>query len=167
MVTGRRVLAAAAVLAVAVALVVVELLSGSSSGRARAAPVLPRQTLVPPATDLADLRGHPAAVNFWASWCSPCRKEAAGLARLSRSLPPGARLVGVDDSDAIGGARDFIANYRWRFPNLRDADGRVSDAYHVVGLPTTFILDSKGRIVDVLRGPQDPATVRRALASAD
>jgi cytochrome c biogenesis protein CcmG, thiol:disulfide interchange protein DsbE len=167
MVTRRRALGAAAVLALVAALVVVELLSGSSSENARPAPALPRQALVGPRLGLADLRGHPAAINFWASWCEPCRKEAPGLARLARSLPRRTRLVGVDDSDAVGGARGFIGHYRWRFPNLRDGNGRVSDAYRVAGLPTTFILDSKGRIVDVLRGPQDPGTVRRALASAD
>jgi cytochrome c biogenesis protein CcmG, thiol:disulfide interchange protein DsbE len=156
------------VLAAVAALVAVEVLSGSSSpDRARAAPALPRSTLVPPTVDLAELRGHPTAVNFWASWCEPCRKEAAGLARLSRSLPAGARLVGVDWSDGLDGARGFIRQYGWRFPILRDATGRAGDAYGIVGLPTTFILDSRGRIVTVLRGPQDPGTVRRALATAD
>jgi cytochrome c biogenesis protein CcmG/thiol:disulfide interchange protein DsbE len=121
---------------------------------------------VPPALGLADLRGHPTAVNFWASWCEPCRKEAPALARLSRSLPTHTRLIGVDWSDGLGGARGFIRRYGWRFPILRDANGRVGDAYGIVGLPTTFILDSRGRIVTVLRGPQEPATVRRALATA-
>jgi thiol-disulfide isomerase/thioredoxin len=122
---------------------------------------------VPPTVGLADLRGHPAAINFWASWCDPCRKEAPALARLSRSLPAHAQLVGVDWSDGLGGARSFVERYGWRFPVLRDGNGRVGDAYGIVGLPTTFILDSRGRIVDVLRGPQHPATVRRALATAD
>jgi thiol-disulfide isomerase/thioredoxin len=149
------------------ALVAVELLSGSSSQQARAAPALPRQTLVPPTVRVSSLRGHPAAINFWASWCAPCRKEAPDLDQLSHSLPAGAKLVGVDYNDAIGGARDFIKRYRWSFPVLRDSDGQVGDAYRIAGLPTTFILDSRGRIVDVLRGPQDPAAVRRALASAD
>jgi cytochrome c biogenesis protein CcmG, thiol:disulfide interchange protein DsbE len=152
---------------VAGALVAVELLSGSSANRARAAPALPHQTLVPPTVTLANLRGHPVAINFWASWCGPCRKEAPELEGLARSLPAGSRLVGVDYNDATGGARDFIKRYGWRFPVLRDADGQVGDAYRIQGLPTTFILDSRGRIVDTLRGPQDPATVRSALAGAD
>ena len=162
----RRALAAVAALAIVGALVAVEILSGGGSSSARAAPALPRQTLVPPTVGIAKLRGHPAAINFWASWCGPCRKEAPGLARLARSLPARARLVGVDWNDGLSGARAFIRRYGWRFPVLRDGDGHVGDAYRILGLPTTFILDSAGRIVRVLRGPQQPATVRRALTAA-
>jgi len=140
-----------------------ELLSGSG-GVARAAPRLPRQTLVPPRVTVADLRGKPAAINFWASWCDPCRNEAAGIAALARSFHGRARLVGVDWSDSVTGARAFVRRYGWRFPVLRDANGAAGDAYGIRGLPTTFILDARGRIAQVLRGPQSPAAIRRALA---
>jgi cytochrome c biogenesis protein CcmG/thiol:disulfide interchange protein DsbE len=144
--------------------VAAELLSGSGE-TARAAPRLPDETLVPPKVTVADLRGKPAAINFWASWCAPCRKEAPGLAGLGRSLHGSARLVGVDWSDNESGAREFIRHYGWRFPNLRDPNGAAGDAYGIGGLPTTFILDDRGRIVEVLRGPQSAADVRRALDS--
>ncbi len=145
------------------AVVAAELLSGSGGGTARAAPPLPRQTLVPPRVTIADLRGRPAAINFWASWCDPCRKEAPGLAALAGSLRGHARLVGVDWSDNATGAQRFIRQYRWRFPNLRDANGASGDAYGIRGLPTTFILNANGRIADVLSGPQNAAAIRRAL----
>jgi cytochrome c biogenesis protein CcmG, thiol:disulfide interchange protein DsbE len=154
------------VVAVVGALVAIELLSGSASAE-REAPPLPKTTLTGPRVTLADLRGHPAAVNFWASWCEPCRKEAPHLDALAHSLPKGARLVGVDWSDGISGAEDFIKQYRWRFPTLRDADGTVGDRYGIRGLPTTFILTSDGRIAQTLRGPQDAATIRQALAATD
>jgi cytochrome c biogenesis protein CcmG, thiol:disulfide interchange protein DsbE len=111
---------------------------------------------------VSDLRGKPAAINFWASWCDPCRKEAPGFAALGRSLR-GARLVGVDWSDSEGAARAFVRHYRWRFPVLRDPNGSAGDAYGIRGLPTTFILDDRARIVRVLRGPQSADDVRRAL----
>lgn len=150
------------VLVAVAGLVAAELLSGSG-GTAKAAPSLPRQTLVPPRVTIADLRGKPAAINFWASWCDPCRKEAPGLAALARSLRGQARLVGVDWSDSAGGARAFIRRYAWQFPNLRDANGTTGDAYGIRGLPTTFIIDSSGRIADVLQGPQTAADIHRAL----
>ena len=140
-------------------------MSGSAEAR-RKAPALPKTTLVGSPVSLADLRGHPAAINFFASWCEPCRKEAPNLDALSHSLPKGARLVAVDWSDGLSGARSFVKKYGWRFPTLRDADGTIGDRYGIQGLPTTFILTPDGRIDTVLRGPQEPATIRRALASA-
>ena len=74
-------------------------------------------------------------------------------------------MVGVDWSDALSGARSFIRRYAWTFPNLRDAEGTVGNEYHLTGLPTTFVLDAHGRIRAVLRGPQDEASLGRALAS--
>ena len=147
-------------------MVAAELVSGTASG-GRDAPALPQTSLTGSPVTLADLRGHPAAVNFWASWCEPCRKEAPHLDALAHSLPNGAKLVGVDWSDSLSGARGFIKQYGWRFPTLRDPNGDVGDRYGIQGLPTTFILTSDGHIAKILRGPQDAATIRRALASTD
>jgi cytochrome c biogenesis protein CcmG/thiol:disulfide interchange protein DsbE len=120
----------------ALAVVLGELISGHSSTTAtgRAAPALPTSMLVPPHVTLASLHGQPAVVNFWASWCDPCRKEAPQLARLQTALTGRARLIGVDWNDTAGGARAFIRRYRWRFPNLRDADGTVGNRYGISGL---------------------------------
>ncbi len=115
---------------------------------------------------LAELRGHPAAVNFFASWCEPCKKEAPSLEALSRSLPNGTHLVGVAWNDGRSAARGFVHRYGWRFPTLFDTNGSAGDRYGIQGLPTTFIVGSDGRIEDVLRGPQDAGTVRRELAQA-
>jgi cytochrome c biogenesis protein CcmG/thiol:disulfide interchange protein DsbE len=122
--------------------------------------------LVPPKATLTSLRGEPAAINFWASWCAPCREEAADLQRLAGSLPDHTRLVGVNWSDNAEWARSYVDEYGWTFPNLRVPNGTVGDEYGLVGLPMTFILDSHGKIVQVMRGPQDEASVREALESA-
>jgi thiol-disulfide isomerase/thioredoxin len=159
-----RVLAVVAVIA-ALALVVV--LSGTNSSSGKPAPELPREVLVPPRQTLTSLRGKPAAINFWASWCGPCRKESPDMERLYRSLKGSAGLVGVDYSDGAGNARDFIAEFHLSYPILRDPDGKVGDRYGVTGLPATAIIDSKGRIVELLRGPQSAQTVGQALRQAD
>ena len=145
-----------AILAVIGALIAIVVLSGpsSESGMGRPAPQLPTSVLVPPKPTLASLRGKPAAINFWASWCAPCRQEAPALERLARSLHGRARLVGVDWNDGLGGARSYIGQHRWTFPNLRDSDGVVGNRYGIHGLPTTFILNPQGTITDVLLGPQ-------------
>jgi cytochrome c biogenesis protein CcmG/thiol:disulfide interchange protein DsbE len=149
------------------ALGAIEVISGSSDTRADAtAPPLPSSVLVPPRAKLVELRGKPVAVNFWASWCAPCRKEAPALESLARSLDGRAHVVGVNWTDRLGAARSWIDEHRWTFPNLRDADGTVGGDYGLSGLPTTFIIDSHGRIADVLLGPQSESRLRTALESA-
>jgi cytochrome c biogenesis protein CcmG/thiol:disulfide interchange protein DsbE len=155
-----------AVAAVA-AIVVVEVLTANSGGTAgKPAPELPTSVLQPPKVTLADLRGGPALINFWASWCDPCRHEAPELERLSRSLPRGASLVGVDYSDQGDSARAFIHNYHWTFPILSDPDGIYGARYGFSGLPATVAIDAKGRIVRTLSGPQTIGDFREALAAA-
>jgi thiol-disulfide isomerase/thioredoxin len=103
-------------------------------------------------------------VNFFASWCTPCRKEAPQFDSLAHSLPNGAHFVAVNWNDSLSHAKAFVRQYGWHFPTLRDTDGTVGDRYGIQGLPTTFILTSDGRISQTLRGPQDAATIRKALA---
>jgi cytochrome c biogenesis protein CcmG/thiol:disulfide interchange protein DsbE len=159
----RGVVTSGVVLAAIAALIAIELVSGGSP-EVRAAPPLPSQVLNPPRVDLAELRGKPALVNFWASWCHPCRQEAPEMERFARSLHGRARLVGVDWSDDLGNARDFVREHDWTFPVLRDT-GEVGIEYGIGGLPTTFVLDPRGRIVATLRGPQTRADLERALQS--
>ncbi len=139
-------------------------LAGSGGGTGRAAPALPREDLVAPAVTVAALRGHPAFLTFWASWCGPCGEEAAALERFSRQLPGRARLVGVNWEDARSDARAFIREHHWTFTSLRDGSGEVGRAYGVAGLPTTFVLDARGRVRATLHGPQNAQTLTRALA---
>lgn len=147
------------------ALVAGELVIGGSGKSPPAAPPLPSEVLVAPRVDLAALRGQPALINFWASWCPPCRREAPQLRRFAGSLHGQGRLVGVDWNDALAGARAYIRRYSWRFPDLRDGDGTVGNNYGLVGLPTTFVIDPQGRIAEELRGPQTVTSLRNALRS--
>ena len=126
----------------------------SSDGRTgRPAPPLPSQHLSGTVVTLAALRGRPALVTFWASWCEPCEREAPTLERFAEGLGSRATLVGVNWSDpSLSAARAFVRRYRWTFINLRDPQGGTGLAYGVTGLPTTFVLDSSGRVRGTLRG---------------
>jgi len=152
-----------------IALIVFGLASDHSSTLGRPAPALPREHLAGPSVTLRGLlaatHGRPALVVFWASWCGPCAREAPAIERFSQSSSGQGRIVGVDWSDGLSGARSFIRHYGWTFPNLRDAEGTVGNDYHLTGLPTTFVLDGRGDIRAVLRGPQDEGSLDRALAS--
>lgn len=153
------------VVAVAAVLIAVVLVSGTSnrSGTGRQAAALPTRVLVPPRVTLTSLRGKPAAINFWASWCAPCTKEAPDLERAAGLLRGRARLVGVNWTDGTGAARSYVDRYHLTFPNLIDSDGVVGNKYGLIGLPMTFILDSQGKITAVLRGPQTTESLLRAL----
>jgi cytochrome c biogenesis protein CcmG, thiol:disulfide interchange protein DsbE len=153
------------------ALAVFGLKSSGSSKQGRKAPALPREHLAGPAVTLPSLlasaHGRPALVVFWASWCEPCIREAPAFERLAQSPEGKGRMVGVDWSDARSGATAFIRRFGWTFPILRDDSGLVGNSYEIANLPTTFVLDGKGRIVRTLRGPQTEASLRQALQTAE
>jgi thiol-disulfide isomerase/thioredoxin len=152
--------------ALALAALVVFGLAASRGGDGRLAPALPSEELTGAPVTLAALRGHPALVTFWASWCESCAHEAVVLERFSDSLHGRAKLVGVDTNDPVlADARNFIKRYDWTFPNLRDVEGTVGAAYGITDLPTTFVLDSAGRVQATLHGPQTQQTLARALAT--
>jgi cytochrome c biogenesis protein CcmG, thiol:disulfide interchange protein DsbE len=138
--------------------VVAEALSGKKdASKGRAAPALPAKALSGDRVTLASLKGRPAIVHFWASWCGPCLKEAPELAALPAALGGRASVVGVDWSDNPSHAVAFVRKHGWRFPILQDHDGTVGNRYRLAGLPTTFLLDRNGRIVKQLTGPQTRA----------
>ncbi len=164
----RRLLIGALALAAVVMLVVFGLASNRSGATGRPAPALPREQLAGAPVTLAGLlrsaEGRGALVVFWASWCGPCAREAPSIERFSRSPAGRGRVVGIDWSDVLSGARAFVKRYGWTFPNLRDGEGLIGNDYRLTGLPSTFVIDAAGRIHAVLRGPQSEASLGRALA---
>jgi len=149
----------------AVALAEVLTLRGGGNTIGKPAPALPAQVLVGPRVDLSSLRGKPALVTFWASWCGPCKREAPELERLSHLLDGSAHFVGVDWGDDASSARAFVGRHGWTFPNLRDESNAVGNRFGLIGLPTTFVLDSRGRIAARLPGPQTTRSLQGALRS--
>jgi cytochrome c-type biogenesis protein len=113
------------------------------------------------------MRGKPVVVNFWASWCVPCRKEAPHLARFDRELKERARLVGVDFQDAKSDALTFVREFGWRFPNVRDPQGELASRYGLAGLPTTYVIDADGRIAKALNGEQTFESLVRAVEEVE
>ena len=97
---------------------------------------------------LSDYRGKVVVVNFWATWCPPCREEMPSMQRAWQALEPeGIRMLGInvgEDEDTIF---EFTANYPVEFPLLMDLDSAVVGAWPLRGLPTTFIVDPEGRII--------------------
>jgi cytochrome c biogenesis protein CcmG/thiol:disulfide interchange protein DsbE len=105
---------------------------------------------------LSSYRGKVVVLNFWASWCPPCKQEAPILSRWQKRLTPaGGTIVGVDVLDVSSDAERFIADHGLDFPHLRDQDGSRLKSFEVVGYPETIVLDRKGRIAATSRGVVD------------
>ena len=113
---------------------------------------------------LADRRGLVIVVNFWASWCPPCRDEAPALERVWRAYEDkGVVFVGVNVNDVTSEAMAFIEEFNITYPNGPDPYNRISKTYHVTGVPETFLIAKDGRLAKWYRGPITETGLRTAL----
>ncbi|MGI8845039.1 MAG: TlpA family protein disulfide reductase [Thermoleophilaceae bacterium] len=112
---------------------------------------------------LSDYRGKVVVMNFWASWCDPCRAEAPLLERWHKRIAQGGKgtVLGIDVLDVSDDARDFVREYGLSYSQLRDPKDELRPEYGVSGVPETVVIDPRGRIVAVKRGPVDDAFMRR------
>ena len=173
----RRLLAPLPIAAIAISLAVVGLLAyglGSNEpdrgieaalarGERPAAPPLGLPQLDGRGSrSLKGYRGRVVVVNFWASWCEPCRTESPLLERWHRRMEKAGGLVlGVDVLDVASDARRFARKLGLTYPLVRDGDGDVLGRFGVVAYPETFVIDRRGRIAASQRGPVDDAWMRK------
>jgi cytochrome c biogenesis protein CcmG, thiol:disulfide interchange protein DsbE len=152
----RSAIAVLAVLAV-LGLLTFGLLSKGSSGVAlgEVAPASPLPRLEGGGSaSLADYRGRWVLVNFWASWCIPCREEAPALESFQRRHgDDGFTVLGIDSRDLSGDGRAFVRRFGLRYPQLRDGDGSMAHDFGTTGVPENFLIDPRGRVRLLLRGP--------------
>lgn len=105
------------------------------------------------ALDLEALRGQVVVLNFWASWCLPCRDEAPQLQAIwERYSGRGVQVLGIAWSDIDRDSRDFIAEFGITYPNAPDLGTRIGDNYALTGVPETYIIDQEGQVVERLIG---------------
>ena len=106
---------------------------------------------------LAEYRGQWVLVNFWASWCEPCRDEAPALEDFQRRHGgDDFTVLGIALDDTTEDSQTFVEEYGLTYPQLRDADGdERKDAYGMTGFPESFLVDPEGEIALIRRGPVD------------
>lgn len=108
------------------------------------------------AVDLAQLKGKVVVVNFWATWCGPCKEEMPAFERLRRQLDPERfALMTITTDLQREGIKQFLANLHVQVPVLFDEDQVVSQAYLVRALPTTVFIDPQGMLIGRAVGPRD------------
>ncbi|HXF60557.1 MAG TPA: TlpA disulfide reductase family protein [Caldilineaceae bacterium] len=114
---------------------------------------------------LTDLRGQGVVVNFWASWCEPCRVEMPLLAEAAQANRGQIAFVGVNVLDSEPAARAFLAEFGVTYPNGPDTDDRWARRFGADGVPATFFIDSEGVVRSVVLGPvAGAAELERHLA---
>lgn len=163
----RSVIAVLAVVA-AVGLLAFGLLSKGNSGVALGE-VAPARTM--PNLEgggegsLDDYRGKWVLVNFWASWCLPCRDEAPELEQFQRThRGQNFTVVGIDTQDLSGDGREFVDKYGLSYPQLHDGNGAAAKDFGTTGVPENFLIDPRGKVRLLVRGPITGEYLRDSVA---
>ncbi len=112
---------------------------------------------------LDEFRGRPVVLNFWASWCVPCRNEMPGLQEVSEEVQDRIAFVGVNHQDTRGEALRFLEETGVRFPAGYDPEGRTAVDFGLYGMPTTIFISPDGRILERHRGEISKNELKRKL----
>ena len=131
-------------------------------------PKLAGTTLQGESFDAADYRGKVLVINFWASWCAPCREEAPILeATWERLQNEGVQFVGVDSRDQDAAGRAFVKEFGITYPSVKDPSGKVAFEFGInAGLPGTVVVNREGRMVYRLLGQLEQKDLDQMIAGA-
>jgi len=139
--------------------------TGGDGGRP-AAPEFTLDRLDGERFSLAGARGRPVVLNFWATWCGPCRIETPVKKRLHEELGEGGLIVGVNlttSEGSVGDVQRYVEELDIEYPVVLDSTGRVQQLYGVRGTPTTYIIDPDGRVVHRFMGAMSFGDMMRRL----
>jgi cytochrome c biogenesis protein CcmG, thiol:disulfide interchange protein DsbE len=140
--------------------------TGLSAGPVVGSPALPfdLKSLEGKSVGLTSFRGQPVVVNFFASWCDPCREEMPLINELaSKGVKDGYSVLGIAVEDSRAAVTEFAKESRLVFPIALDLNSTVKRAYRIFGPPATFFIDGQGIIRDIVLGPITAERAREAM----
>jgi peroxiredoxin len=117
-----------------------------SAAARQPAPAFAGTTLTGTDVSLHAYAGKPVVLNFFASWCAPCRQEAPGMTKLAREFGSRVQLLGISIDDKRPGAEAFASQYHWSWPIVFEPNDDLAYRYGIPGKPTTVVIDQRGRV---------------------
>jgi cytochrome c biogenesis protein CcmG, thiol:disulfide interchange protein DsbE len=127
------------------------------------APDFTLRTLNGETVRLSDFRGKSVILNFWASWCGPCRTEIPALQNAWEKVEGEAVILGVDVQEDIQVVSAFATERGMTYPIVLDMAGEVNRTYHVYALPTTYFIDARGTVVELYTGALNVPLIQRRV----
>ncbi len=115
---------------------------------------------------LHDLQGSPVLINFWATWCGPCRAEMPELVAAANSNPD-LRILAVNAQEELAQIQSFAEDFQMEMPIVRDTDGALRDLYEASGMPTSVFIDRKGKIALVWPGQLNQQLLQEFLGEIE
>jgi thiol-disulfide isomerase/thioredoxin len=116
---------------------------------------------------LSDMKGKPTVVNFWATWCPPCRSEMPHFQEAYESLGDSVNFMMIDLGETQQTARQYADGEGFTFPVYYDVTGDASGKYNISAIPTSIFIDAEGNITDTVIGAMNAGTLRRNIDKAE
>ncbi|OXS79357.1 redoxin domain-containing protein [Domibacillus enclensis] len=127
------------------------------------APDFKLQTMDGEEVNLSDYKGKKVFLNFWATWCPPCKAEMPHMQAFYEEQPEDVEILAVNLEESTEKAADFAKQYELTFPILMDADGTVAETYEVYTIPTTYVLNEDGTVHQKIVGPMDEPMMQELI----
>jgi thiol-disulfide isomerase/thioredoxin len=134
--------------------------------RAETWPVALRAAIADGRVSARELRGHPVVLNFWASWCVPCKAEAPRLVASAQAHSGEVAFLGIDVQNFKSDARKFLTRYDTNYVSVRDGGQTTYENYGLTGIPETYYLDARGRLVAHALGEVSRQELEAGIAQA-
>ena len=120
---------------------------------------------------LSDLKGKKVVLNFWATWCPPCKAEMPHMQNFYEDYSQDENVeilaINLTNGDKVESVQNFVQDYGLTFPIPMDEEGKVNEIYQAITIPTSYMIDTKGRIQNKVVGPMDENMIKDFVSNLD